>query len=236
VDNDGTPDTTAPTVTIDQAAGQGDPTSSSPILFTVVFSEPVVGFTTGDVTLSGTLDVDVVQLGGSDYLPAVGDVFTVLTSTGSLSGTFANAGALVASSHGYEVSWSIQTTPNAVTIEATSVVGFGLAADFDMDGDVDDDDLQLWSDNLGLRSTRAHCLGDADDNDFVDGNDLLIWQRQRGMTAAAFALQHAAPEPTSGALALLLLTGLLQARNATRRVPSLGAGSSRGPAIGQGKQ
>src|SRR5687768_11594447 len=33
------PDTTAPTVTIDQAAGQADPTSASPITFTAVFSE-----------------------------------------------------------------------------------------------------------------------------------------------------------------------------------------------------
>jgi predicted extracellular nuclease len=46
-----TPDTTAPTVTINQASGQADPTSSSPINFTVVFSEPVIGFATGDVTL-----------------------------------------------------------------------------------------------------------------------------------------------------------------------------------------
>ena len=38
-------DSTAPTVTINQAAGQSDPTKISPINFTVVFSEPVTGFT-----------------------------------------------------------------------------------------------------------------------------------------------------------------------------------------------
>ncbi len=43
-----------PTVTIDQASTQVDPTSVSPILFTVVFSAPVTGFVTGDVALSGT--------------------------------------------------------------------------------------------------------------------------------------------------------------------------------------
>ena len=43
-----------PTVTINQAAAQPDPTSVSPINYTVVFSAPVVGFATGDVTLSGT--------------------------------------------------------------------------------------------------------------------------------------------------------------------------------------
>jgi hypothetical protein len=46
-------DTTAPTVTINQASGQADPTSSSPINFTVVFSEPVTGFDNTDVTFSG---------------------------------------------------------------------------------------------------------------------------------------------------------------------------------------
>ena len=47
-------DTTPPAVTINQAAGQADPTATSPINFTVVFSEPVTDFSTGEVTLSGT--------------------------------------------------------------------------------------------------------------------------------------------------------------------------------------
>ena len=53
-DNTVTYDTTAPTVTINQAAGQADPTNASPIHFTVVFSEAVTDFATGDVTLGGT--------------------------------------------------------------------------------------------------------------------------------------------------------------------------------------
>ena len=52
-DNSVTWDVTAPTVTINQAGGQADPTSASPINFTVVFSEAVTGFATGDVTLTG---------------------------------------------------------------------------------------------------------------------------------------------------------------------------------------
>src|SRR5437763_14313640 len=48
------PDTTPPAVTINQAAGQADPTSSSPINFTAVFSEPVSGFSGAGVTISGT--------------------------------------------------------------------------------------------------------------------------------------------------------------------------------------
>ena len=41
-------------MTINQAAGQADPTNASPINFTVVFSESVTDFATGDVTLTGT--------------------------------------------------------------------------------------------------------------------------------------------------------------------------------------
>src|SRR5207237_1405107 len=54
VDNTVTFDIAAPTVTINQAASQADPTNTSPIHFTVVFSEAVSDFATGDVTLGGT--------------------------------------------------------------------------------------------------------------------------------------------------------------------------------------
>ena len=43
-DNTVTYDHTPPTVTINQAAGQADPTNASPVNFTVVFSEPVTYF------------------------------------------------------------------------------------------------------------------------------------------------------------------------------------------------
>jgi|GEM_PF-2197899 len=43
-----------PTVTIDQAAGQADPTNTSPIHFTATFSEAVSGFDYQDVLLTGS--------------------------------------------------------------------------------------------------------------------------------------------------------------------------------------
>ena len=58
------PDTTAPTVTINQAAGQDDPTTFSPVLFTVVFSEPVTGFTGSDIVLSGTANANAATVSG----------------------------------------------------------------------------------------------------------------------------------------------------------------------------
>ena len=70
-----TVDTTAPTVTINQARIKTDPTGSSPIVFDVVFSEPVTGFATGDVDLSastapGTL-IGTVTGGPTTYTVSV---------------------------------------------------------------------------------------------------------------------------------------------------------------------
>lgn len=53
-----------PTVTINQAAGQPDPTNTAPINFTVVFDQPVIGFATGDVVLSGTAGANVAIVTG----------------------------------------------------------------------------------------------------------------------------------------------------------------------------
>ncbi len=43
-----------PTVSINQAVGQADPTNGSPINFTVVFSEATTNFATGDVSFTGS--------------------------------------------------------------------------------------------------------------------------------------------------------------------------------------
>src|SRR3989449_39610 len=69
-----TVDNVAPTVTINQAAGQADPTNAAPINFTVAFSEPVSGFTGTDVTLSGTAGgaKNVAVSGGRRTHPAGG--------------------------------------------------------------------------------------------------------------------------------------------------------------------
>ncbi|MDR6906103.1 acyl dehydratase [Agromyces sp. 3263] len=52
--DEGDPDVTAPTVTIDQGGTQADPTDVLPIVFDVAFSEPVIGFTDADLTLAFT--------------------------------------------------------------------------------------------------------------------------------------------------------------------------------------
>jgi Calx-beta domain/FG-GAP-like repeat/FG-GAP repeat len=65
----------APTVTINQAGGQADPATTGPILFTVVFSEPVSGFTSSDVDLLSSsfsgLSANVTQNTTSNYTVSV---------------------------------------------------------------------------------------------------------------------------------------------------------------------
>ena len=58
-------DTVAPTVTVNQKAGQADPTNSLPILWTVTFSETVTGFDASDLTRGGTSTGGTVNVTGS---------------------------------------------------------------------------------------------------------------------------------------------------------------------------
>jgi hypothetical protein len=74
-------------VTIDQAAGQGDPTNGSPILFDVVFSEPVTGFDASDISLAGS------TVGGTLAASVGGSGATYTVSVTGMSG----AGTVVAS-------------------------------------------------------------------------------------------------------------------------------------------
>src|SRR5205809_448640 len=81
------PDITPPSVTINQAAGQADPTSASPINFTAVFSEPVSGFTGAAVTLSGTAGgtkTATVSGGPSTYNVAVSGMSSAGTVIASI--------------------------------------------------------------------------------------------------------------------------------------------------------
>jgi hypothetical protein len=108
--------TLGPSVTINQAAGQADPTSTSPINFTVVFSSTVTGFATGDVTISGTAGgtkVATVTGSGTTYNVAV----TGMTTAGTVIATIPAGVAVNASSQSNAASTS---TDNTVTWAAPS--------------------------------------------------------------------------------------------------------------------
>src|SRR5213082_1782378 len=115
------PDTTPPAVTINQAAGQADPTSSSPINFTAVFSEPVSGFSGAGVTISGTAGgtkTVTVSGGPSTYTVAVSGMTTDGTVIASIPAGVAQdaAGNLNTASTSTDNSVSFDATPPTVTI------------------------------------------------------------------------------------------------------------------------
>jgi hypothetical protein len=99
-----------PTVTINQAAAQADPTSASPINFTIVFNETVTGFATGDVTLSGTAGATTATVTGS------GTTYNVAVSGMTANGTvIATIAASVATDAGCNPNLASTSTDNTVT-------------------------------------------------------------------------------------------------------------------------
>ncbi len=119
-DNTVTWDVTAPTVTINQAIGQPDPTNASPINFTVTFSEPVTGFVTGDVTIAGTAGgtkVGTVTGGPTIYNVAV----TGMTISGTIIATIPANRATDLAGNNNAASTS---TDNTVTWNRATHLGF----------------------------------------------------------------------------------------------------------------
>ena len=108
----GTVDVVAPTVTVEQSAGQADPASSGPVTFAVTFSEPVTGLTASDVSLAGST-------AGGTLVPA-------LSGSGPL----------------YTLTVTGMTTPGVVTVSvpagaATDVAGNPSAASTSVDNAVE---------------------------------------------------------------------------------------------------
>jgi len=113
---------TQPTVTINQAGSQSDPTGTSPINFSVVFDKNVIGFNTGDVQLSGTAGATTATVSGS------GSTYNVAVSGMAQAGTvIATVPANVASASGLQnlASTSTDNTVNfvVITVNPASVPG-----------------------------------------------------------------------------------------------------------------
>jgi fimbrial isopeptide formation D2 family protein/uncharacterized repeat protein (TIGR01451 family) len=115
IDNTVTYDATAPTVTIEQAAGQADPASAGPILFEVTFSEPVTGFTGADVVLGGAAGATtaVVSGSGASYTVSVSG----MTGDGAVIASIATGVVTDSAGNGNTASTS---TDNGITYDATA--------------------------------------------------------------------------------------------------------------------
>src|SRR5581483_1199737 len=107
----------APTVTINQAAGQADPANSQPINFTVTFSEPVTGFNNSKVSISGTAPgtkTVTVTGSGATYNVAVSGA----TGSGTIIASIPAGGGTDAAGN---VSLASTSTDNTVTFNAPAV-------------------------------------------------------------------------------------------------------------------
>ncbi len=111
-------DTTPPTVTVNQAAGQADPTNVNSAVFTVVFSEVATGFTASDIMLTGTTGV-VTSLTTADN-----KTFTV-TVSGLTDGDIVKAtiSATAATDPAGNANTASTSTDNTVTYDATPPTG-----------------------------------------------------------------------------------------------------------------
>ena len=111
-------DTTPPTVSIVQAAGQADPTQHSPINFTATFSEPVTGFSGSDVTFTGS------TAGGTKVASVTGGptIYNVAVTGMTTSGTVVvqvPAGSAIDAASNPDTASSISPTPVAWVLDAT---------------------------------------------------------------------------------------------------------------------
>lgn len=104
-------DTDPVPVTINQAAGQADPTGASPINFTVTFTEPMNGFATGDITLGGTAGATTATVTGgpTTYNVAVSGMTANGTVTASI------AAGVAASVNNASPNEASTSTDNSVT-------------------------------------------------------------------------------------------------------------------------
>ena len=126
-------DTNAPTVTINQAAGQADPTNIGPVNYTVIFSELVTGFGTGDVTLVGSAGATTATITGS------GTTYNVAVSGMTIGGTIiatvladaardsVSNGNAVSSSTDNTISFTFDTTTTLESSNNPTVIGQSVA-------------------------------------------------------------------------------------------------------------
>jgi CSLREA domain-containing protein len=198
-------DTTPPSVTINTASGQDDPTSTSPIHFTAVFDEPVSGFTNSDVNLSGTaagtLTAAVTKPDPNDsttYDVAVSGMTsdgTVIASIpANVAEDFALHGNTASTSTDNTVDFNANSAPTAendsyTTNEDTPLIVAApgvLANDADEDGDALTAELVSTTSNGDLTLNNDGSFTYTPDDDF-NGSDSFTYKDNDGSADSGVA-------------------------------------------------
>ena len=125
-------DKTQPSVTINQAAGQADPTSASPINFTVTFSETVTGFTASDISFAGSTAGGTLTAAVTGTGPTYNVAVSGMTGTGNV---VVSVPAGAATDAAGNASLASTSTDNTVAYNVSSTSDFRneiLATGFDL--------------------------------------------------------------------------------------------------------
>jgi hypothetical protein len=164
----------------------------------------------GNVSTSAALTPVVIDTvaptadGGPDQIVGEGDMVTL---TGSASDAGSGVGStlwqFVSSTNGqvvpdspgtltftpsspgqYTFNYVVTDVAGNVSVD-TVIVDSTFTADFDLDGDVDGDDLALWENGFGETPGAMVGDGDEDRDGSVTGSDFLAWQQQVGSALPA---------------------------------------------------
>ncbi|MEX2306365.1 MAG: hypothetical protein WD738_02160 [Pirellulales bacterium] len=150
----------------------------------------------GTATLDGTLDITLLDLGGGQFMPELGDTFEILTAAGGVAGSF--AAQSLPSLTGF-LDWNLSTESNGILLSVVPL----QPGDYNVDGTVDAADYVVWRKNDGTQA----------------GHD--IWRANFGQTAGSGSAAipdsptSAVPEPASLAPLLLAAAGLFLTFNRT---------------------
>jgi len=163
----------------------------------------------GEVSLGGQLVLET--------LAPLGDTTLTIVEAGSILGQFDETPALFSHIGAGMFLTDVTYGLGAVTISLVE----GLA-DFNLDGSVDQFDLDVWSDGFGTSSEAELANGDANGNGRVNGADFLIWQRKftSAPVSGVAAASEAIPEPSGLVLLLLAVScrGMIGGRAVQREL------------------
>jgi hypothetical protein len=207
----------SPATALGQLHVNGDLTLDGGVLKVEIGSDLVDQFdylrVEGVVQLSGTLRVELIDLGAGGYNPQLGDQFPIIAAQEGIMGAFASFD-LPELSPG--LSWSLAV--DATTALLSVIDASQPNADFNADGMVDGADFLAWQRGFALTGQTGNMNGDANADGLVNAADLAVWQSQFGGVASLSPANATVPEPTVGwMLAPALLVSIAGQRRSRRR-------------------